>query len=164
MKTKIFTLIGVAIIPVLAGCASQPMAISPVGPASIGFNQAASRGYLRVFSATKTHAIAEDTYYYPHTGYSIHDESGKMIKFVSNHVGSVDESPAFVALPSGKYNIVAQSESYGRVTVPVVVANGKTTVVHLDRDWRVADRLNASSAAENLVRLPDGEPIGWKLN
>jgi hypothetical protein len=69
-----------------------------------------------------------------------------------------------VTVPVGEYNIVAESESYGRVTVPVVIEADKTTIVHLDRRWPVGTKLAAGAVTKNLVRLPDGEPIGWKVN
>lgn len=164
MKTKIMILMGAAIIPWFAGCASQPVAVSPVGPAPVSFNHTGERGYLRVFSATETHVIAENTYYYPHTSYTIFDESGAVVKYVRNHTGSTDESPTLVAIPSGTYNIVAESESYGRMTVPVVIKDGQTTVVHLDRNWRLTPQLASNGMAGKLVRLPDGEAIGWSTN
>ncbi len=164
MKTKIIILLGAAIIPFFAGCASQPVQISPVGPAAVSFNHAGEQGRLRVFSATETHVIAEDTYYYPHTSYTIYDPAGAVVKYVRNHTGSTDESPALVTVPVGEYNIVAESESYGRVTVPVVIEADKTTIVHLDRRWPVGTKLAAGAVTKNLVRLPDGEPIGWKVN
>jgi hypothetical protein len=164
MKTKIMILIGAAIIPLFAGCASQPVVVSPVGPAPVSFNHVGERGYLRVFSATETHVIAENTYYYPHTGYTIFDRSGAVVKYVRNHTGSTDESPALVSVPDGEYNVVAESESYGRVTVPVVIEDGRTTVVHLDRNWRLASKTTFTAINKKLVRLPDGETVGWSIS
>jgi len=66
----------------------------------------------------------------------------------------MDQQPQTVRLGSGKYVIVAESSSYGRVHVPVVIELGQVTEIHLDGAWTPApDR--------TLVRLPDGEPIGW---
>jgi len=80
------------------------------------------------------------------------------VKFVSNHMGDTDESPARVTIPAGRYNIVAESSSYGRVTVPVVIQQDRTTVVHLDGAWKPS----SSTSSNEVVRLPDGEAIGWK--
>ncbi|HEX7652478.1 MAG TPA: hypothetical protein VF607_03160 [Verrucomicrobiae bacterium] len=143
----------------LVGCASQPVALAPVGP---GTPMAASpfangAGYLQVFSDTESHVIGDGTSYYPHTGYTINDVAGKRLQYVPNHVGNMDETPTPVRLPVGSYQIVAESSSYGRVTVPVVIRSSKTTTLHLDRSWRPAP----SAAAGAIVRLPDGEAVGW---
>jgi hypothetical protein len=135
MKIKNIVLIGSAIIPFLAGCASKPITLPVVGPEPTSRATVDSKGYLQVFSATeKSSSVASDdpTSFNLHTGYDINDESGKSVKFVPNHASNMDESPDTVRLPAGKYNIVAVSTSCGQVTVPVVIQNGKTTIVHLD--------------------------------
>jgi hypothetical protein len=156
MKTKILALIGAAIMPLLAGCATKPVTLSPVGPEPSHQTPYNSTGHLRVYSDTETCDIGENNYY-PHMGYVIRGESGKVIKFVPNHIGDMDESPTLVTMPTGNYQVVAESSAYGRVTVPVIIQAGKTTVLHLDRGWRPA--LNSSS--NEVVRLPDGEAVGW---
>jgi hypothetical protein len=155
---KYIIFFGAVIIPLLAGCASSPVAVNPVGPGPIHPGALAPKGYLQVFSDTETHVIGDGPPYYPHTGYSIHDESGKMVQFVPNHIGDMDESPSIVPIPVGNYNVVARSSAYGRVTVPVVIQRGRTTVVHLDRDWRPS----ASVSTNGLVYLPNGEAVGWR--
>jgi hypothetical protein len=157
MKNIKLILIAASVLPAMVGCASNPVTLNSIGPAPSSNVAFVPKGYLQVFTATETHEIGDNTYYYPHTGYSIHDNSGKVVQFVSNHIGDMDESPAFVTVPSGSYKIVAESESYGRVTVPVVIEEGKTTVVHLDRDWKLA----SNASAGQIVRLPDGEAVGW---
>jgi hypothetical protein len=157
MKIKTVALIGTAVIPLLTGCVSQPITLSPVGPGPVSHAEYLPKGHLQVFSDTETHVVGDGPPYYTHTGYSIHDESGKVVQFVPNHTGDMDESPTMVTVPAGDYKIVAESSSYGRVTVPVLVQEGKTTVIHLDRDWKPPS--NAST--NELVHLPDGEAIGW---
>ena len=157
MKIKVMILIGAAIIPFLAGCASKPIAISPVGPEPESHAAYVPKGYLQVFSDTETRVIGDGPPYYPHTSYSIHDESGKIVKFIPNHIGDMDETPSIVAVPAGNYKIVAESSSYGRVTVPVVIQKGRTTVVHLDGNWNMP----SNAATNQFVRLPDGEASGW---
>jgi hypothetical protein len=141
---------------ILSGCASPPIVLAPVGPAPVEKTAHVSTGRLQVFSAAEARADGDDTYYYPHTGYSIFSDVGRRLKYVNNHVGTMDESPAVVPLPTGHYRIVAQSEAYGRVTVPVVIESGRTTTIHLERDWKPAANLS-----RNVVRLPDGEAVGW---
>jgi hypothetical protein len=47
------------------------------------------------------------------------------------------------------------------VTVPVVIEEGRTTVVHLDGSEVTGRRRNSSA---DFVRLPDGSIIGWRAN
>jgi hypothetical protein len=157
MKTKLFTLVGAASTGLLAGCASQPVALSPIGPEPVQHTSTAGIGYLQVFSDTETHVIGDGLPYYPHTGYNIYDQSGARVQYVPNHVGNMDESPMLVRVPAGNLKIVAESSAYGRVTVPVVIEGGRTTVIHLDREWQPA----ANASSNELVRLPNGEAVGW---
>jgi len=157
-KTKYRVFYGAALIPILAGCASNPIALLPVEPEPLRPDTYIPKGQLQVYSDVETHEIGDDTFYYPHKPYSVHDDSGRIVKFVSNHMGDTDESPARVTIPAGRYNIVAESSSYGRVTVPVVIQQDRTTVVHLDGAWKPS----SSTSSNEVVRLPDGEAIGWK--
>ena len=156
MKTKTILLLGVAIIPLLAGCVSEPVKLSPVGPVPDGHMGDAGNGRLKVFSDTETADIAENNYY-PHSSYRILTESGHFVKYVPNHLGEMDESPTLVRLPSGHYQVVAESSSYGRVTVPVIIESGRTTVVRLDRGWHPSSKV----PSDKLVYLPDREIVGW---
>jgi hypothetical protein len=158
MKIKRIALIGALIIPLVAGCVSTPVTLNSVGPEPIKPEAFIPKGYLQVFSDTDTIQDGDGPPYYPHTGYSIHDEYGKVVQFVPNHIGDMDESPSIVTIPSGHYNIVAESSAYGQVTVPVVIQEGRSTVVHLDRDWRPS----ANISTNELVYLPNGEALGWK--
>ena len=158
MKTKNIMLAGVAIVSLLTGCASKPVVLAPVGPKPNNPVAYVSTGHLRVYSDTRTREIGENTFYYTHTRYFIQDETGKIVKTVPNHVGDTDELPTLVTIPTGSYKVVAQSSSYGRVTVPVVIQAGRTTVVHLDRNWKASAQLPAN----DLVCLPNGEAVGWR--
>ncbi len=157
MNRKYIVLVGAAVIPSLTAFAFTPPAVSTVGPEPIARTASAHNGYLQVFSETETRLLGDNTRYYPHTGYSIHLESGQVLRFVPNHVGDMDEVPMLVRVPTGKYNIVAESAAYGRVTVPVVIQEGRTTVVHLDRDRTIPPNADPN----DLVRLPNGEIVGW---
>src|SRR5579863_6670906 len=161
MKTKIIALMaGVAIVCFLVGCASQPVVMPTVGPEpSHAFNSSQAHGYLRVYSDTETHQIGQNTYYYPHTPYNIYDESGLRVKWVPNHIGDMDETPTVVKLPVGRYFVLAESSSYGRVTVPIVIKEARWTILHLNRDWRPSPNISSNS----VVRLPDGEAVGWSV-
>ena len=118
----------------------------------------AGSGYLKVYSATEQFDTGDNTYYYPHTDYVIYDAGGRVLKCVRNHVGIMDEDPALVRLPAGSYKVAAEDSGYGRIRVPVVVESGQTTTIHLDRAWDPP----AHAAASELIRLPDGEYVGWR--
>lgn len=160
MKRKNIAVIGAAIMPFLAGCSSAPVALNSVGPAPPHHAQYVPMGSLRVYSATETHEIGENTYYYPHTGYSIYTESGKLWKYVPNHIADVDESPAMVAVPAGKYIVKARANDVyaASVTVPVVIQEDRLTELHLEGDWKAP----ANTSTNELVYFPGGKPVGWK--
>ena len=71
MKTKNILLMNVMLITLVAGCATKPVALAPVGPRPGDRTSYVSTGHLRVYSGTKTREIAENTIYYPHTAYTI---------------------------------------------------------------------------------------------
>jgi hypothetical protein len=141
------------------GCSSAPKltVAEPVGPGRSGSGRS---GALQVYTATEQHAVGDNTCYYPHTGYLIYNDHGQKVKYVINHVGTMDESPMVVSLPTGSYTIVAESDAYGRVRIPVVVRPSRTTEVHLERGWKPP--LNAT--ASDTVQMPDGQPIGWRAD
>jgi hypothetical protein len=157
MKMINVTRLCAAMIPLVAGCASQPVAVSPVGPEPASQAAYVPSGYLKVFSDTEEHVIGDGPHYYPHMGYNIYDNAGKRVEYVPNHIGNMDETPTLVRIPVGDYKVVAESSAYGRVTVPIIVQSGKTTVLHLDRGWRPASNISSTE----VVRLPDGEAVGW---
>jgi hypothetical protein len=144
----------------LVGCAtnSKPLAVAPVGPPPLSSYDTTPKGWLQVFTGTEAHNDG-DVFYYPHTGYRLLTANEQLFKTVRNSIGIHDETPAFVKLPAGTYIVVAEGDYYGFVRVPVVIEPGKTTVVHLDGDWKGP----AGKAAEaDLVKLPNGEIVGWR--
>jgi hypothetical protein len=157
MKPNTFAFVVAGTLSVLAGCASRPISLSTVGPEPIIHDGITSSGYLQVFSKTVMSEVGDDTYYYPHVGYNIYDKFGKRLKYVPDQIDNFDESPTLMQLPQGNYNIVTLSESYGRVIVPVVIQAGRTTIVHLDKDWKPSSNISTNA----LVRLPNGEAVGW---
>jgi len=141
------------------GCSSQSglTVTEPVGP---GISTTGRNGALQIYTATEEHPDGDNTYYYPHTGYHIYDDAGKEIKYVFNHVGTMDETPSVVDLSPGSYKVAAQAEAYGRVRIPVIIKARCTTIIHLERGWKPPE--NAKDA--DLVRMPDGQPIGWRAD
>jgi hypothetical protein len=140
MKANTYRLIAQAVLGLtltgIVGCAGpQPVAVlKPVGPVTTEV-KARPSGYLVVNSARDQSPpqIYFDTRFYPHTGYSIYDSHGVLVRTVRNHLGSWDETLERVSLPPGRYTVYALSEAEGEVAVPVIIQQAKTTVVNLPR-------------------------------
>ena len=171
MKTKIkillrkqfsLTALTFALPWLFVACAThQPVISGAVGPGSSGRHSGEGQGYLLVYSDTQASPVHLDKglSYGVHTSYSVQTQDGRRVKWVANHLGDTDEAPQLVSLPVGSYQVLAESTDYGRVTVPVVIEPFQTTKVHLQGkgSWKPV----MTPTATELVRLPDGEPIGW---
>jgi hypothetical protein len=116
-------------------------------------------GYLQVFTATETRPDGDSTFAYPHTGYTISDQDGKIVKYIRNHIGRMDGVPTVISIPAGQYRIQADAEHYGRVTFPVEIMPGHTRVVHLEEDLKHPE---TASQEFQLVRSPSGQIVGWR--
>ena len=90
-----------------------------------------------------------------HTDYEIISSDYSFHEVVRNG----DAEPARVLLPEGDYIVEAQSDTAGLVRVPVLIKPGRTTILYLERekDWQEAF---ADRNRTDLVRLPNGQPIG----
>ena len=141
---------------VLPGCVLHPVAVSPVGPEPITFDGVTLYGYLQVFSKTVSTENIDDIYYYPHSDYTIYDQSGRLLQHVRNQ-GDGNEMPTLLRLPQGNYTVVAAARNYSQATVPVIIKAGRPTYVYLDRDWKPITGVSSNA----LVRLPDGQVVGW---
>jgi hypothetical protein len=152
-------LIAIGTMVLLASCASMPATAvrETAGPQPGGLYP--HEGRLEVYSATEEH-FDGDTAYYPHTDYRVLTRDGSVLKEVRNAISRSDEIPATVTLPSGVYTVVAESETSGIVSMPVVVRTGRTTVLHLerDKDWTPP----ALARESDLIHLPNGQPIGFR--
>lgn len=104
--------------------------LPPVGPA-----EPEHTGYLIVYSATEP-VDDGDVMYYTHTDYRLYSSGGVFLKTIRNSIVKGDEVPETVRLAPGRYVIHAQSETEGYVAVPVVIADGRKTVVNLEGDRR----------------------------
>lgn len=153
-----FFLLGV--IPLLASCASQPIALAPVGPGPFVNRAPSSRnGDLQVFTETEEY-YEDDLSYFPHTDYQIYTLDGKHLKRVWNHENHEDENPAVVSLPPGEYVVKAWAEFCGLVSVPVVIKPDETTRVILQPGWTPG----ATVAKSALVQTPKGYFVGWRAD
>ncbi len=96
-----------------------------------------------------------DGFRYIHTSYKIQTADGKFTKWI-NFQG---EMPDKVTLPGGHYIILAQSEQYGWIKIPVVIKTGRTASLHLERkkDW---DQDLSSVRKSDLIHLPNGNAVG----
>jgi hypothetical protein len=147
----------------LAGCAGMrsDFALDTVGPMP---NQAAplgsGPGTLIVYSAGKVNADfnSRDPNRRECSDYKILDSHKKLVEHVHNVSDNIFQGPVLVDLPPGKYFVVARSNGYGVVTVPVMIETGLQTILHLDGGWPNEPVFNQN----NAVRLPDGEIVGWK--
>ena len=152
------TTLSVATVALVASCASAPPTIvhETVGPGPTVVNEE-HNGFLKVYSATEW--VADDDWpsLLKYTNYQIDATDGTSFKKVPND----EQDPTRVILPRGTYTVVALSDTSGKVSVPVAIETGKTTVVHLERekDWKEAP---AGIPSGDLVRLPNGQSTGFR--
>jgi len=156
LKAAVFAASGLMI-----SCANRPVAVDLVGPPLNSPYAMVGGGNLIVYSATEEKRLDKGLPYYLHTGYLIKTSEGKTFKWVPNHTGDMDESAQLVSLPAGHYVVVASSEEYGRLNVPVVIGAFRTTEIHLEGKWKPDGK---PAQGVDFVRLPNGRVIGWKGN
>lgn len=147
----------------LVSCASQPIAIAPVGPrpgAWSDFASVSGPGQLQVFTETEEYEWEHDVPYFPHRDYQIYTSDGKRLRRVWNSQSHEDETPTVVDLPAGNYLVKADAEFYGPVTVPIVIKPGQLTKVILQPGWHPGKTI----ASGDLVQMPNGYYIGWKAD
>ena len=140
ISTSLWVLAGA----LLAGCATDrnEMVLNPVGPAPGQFaaTTESGAGSLVVYSAYDVNPDFnlrdEDRPRY--TDYQILTVDGRMLKFVHNDTGTILQRPVSVSLPAGNYRVMARANGLGRVAVPVIIASGQVTSLHLERDFSLA--------------------------
>lgn len=147
----------------LAGCAtaSAPLVLAPVGPAPAASASGAATGTLVVYTPfdPRPHFTDVDPDRQHHTDYTLQGPDGRLIRRVHNDTGTVLDGPVAVALPPGSYRVLAEANGWGEVVVPVIIAARRETCVHLEGGG-AAPRADQASPAD-LVRLPDGQVVGW---
>jgi hypothetical protein len=127
----LLSLMSVAVGPSIAG----PMPVYP----TVGPSEPEHVGYLIVYTATEPFNDG-DLMYYTHTDYELYSHRGVFLKKIRNSIVKGDETPERVPLTPGRYLVQAQSETDGIVRVPVIIADGRTTVVNLESDRRGSGR------------------------
>ena len=152
------TILSVATAVLVASCASAPPTVvhETVGP-GLAVGNEERNGFLRVYSATEWTTESDGPSQLSYTNYQIDAADGSLFREVING----DYEPTRVILPTGSYTVVASSDTSGEVSVRVAIETGKLTVVHLERekDWQEA---SAGIRSADLVRLPNGQPVGFR--
>jgi hypothetical protein len=137
------------------------LVLNPVGP-SPQVSGNSTTGTLVVFSAYEVTSpgVGDFEHRHHYSDYKILSEDGKPVQTVHNDIGTVVKEASRVQLPAGKYRVAANSNGYGTVIVPVVIATNRTTVLHLEGGYSWPSDTAFNQA--NSVRLPDGEIVGWR--
>jgi hypothetical protein len=159
MTSRVALLSAVAVL--FAGCADHrgPVVLDTVGPSAVLAVPSGPAGALVVFSAFDGRlTAANDADHRRHSDYRVFAADGRLLRDVRNDSGTVWEGPVQIELPPGSYRVVARANGYGSVTVPLVVAAGRVTEVHLEGGNPRADQ--TSFTAVDPVRLPDGQVVG----
>lgn len=167
MNTRAFRsiLFTIAVL-VTSSCTPRPVLLEAVRPAQK--DQETPQGTLKVYSALETAGNEGPSYY---SGYRIYSNDGRLFRNIRSNgsIGIAGDEPAAVALPEGTYFVEAEAEGSLRVKVPVVIEEGRVTVVRLqghprqDQDalgcpqYPVADR--ATSEHRDAERRVSGGAI-----
>jgi hypothetical protein len=140
----------------------QPLVLQAVGPSPSQPVVAGSGGTLVVYSAFDPHADFNDLPYTRHySDYQIVGSQGTLLKLVRNNTPSILGAPAAVELPAGNYSVMARANGYRTVTVPVAIAAGQATTLHLEGSPPWPDKKALMNS--NPVCLPKGEIVGWSV-
>jgi hypothetical protein len=159
---NIHVILGAVGAVMLAGCASAPIALAPVGPDPTAYTGAGPTGRLVVYSAWQGHGEGNNPSFYQHADYYIYNPQGRLIRHVDNTIGHYEQVPRPVSLPAGKYVVQSWAKGFGNewVKVPVVIRPGETTKIHLDDGWSIPSGVSPME----VVSVPHGYPVGWRAD
>lgn len=160
VNTRVVTGLMLGLFVLTASCAAPSDALfGPVGPEPLMVGESTLTGYLKVHTATEVHPDG-DTFYFPHTSYSVYSGDGKtVVKKVANAISIHDEDPSLVQLSAGKYIVVAKAEHCGMVKIRVIIEPGQLTTLDLQDGWK---QHTSYGRAPDPVRLPNGQVVGWR--
>src|ERR1044071_2711049 len=132
MKTSKASTLIVALI-IVSSCATDRKLVldQPVGPSCPAEDSGKTEGWLLVHSAREVVDLVNSSHP-THSGYTLYTSDGRSLRRVRNLSGSFNEVPEAVALQAGTYKVEARAINCGWVVLPVVVENGRTTIVYLD--------------------------------
>jgi hypothetical protein len=146
------------LLTLLPACAvpHSPEALAPVGPGPELVHPTEEAGTLMVYSEREL--FGDPGRVGPHSGYRVDSADGKIQLQIKNHLDRFDEGPQRISLPPGKFVVTAPSAHHGKVKVPVVIEERRTTYVYLDG----YPHPDAPAAAQtNVVKFSDGQVVGW---
>jgi len=156
-------IVGFIVAALLAGCVHDVPTQAIVAPAALPIGQAEPRGFLEVFSAydpIPPSAVEWDREVRIHSDYAIESADPATARTIRNRAGAFGEDPRSVSLPPGAYRIKARASGTGLVVIPVVIAAGQRTIVHLEN---TSPPDAAFAFAADQVLLPDGRQVGWRI-
>jgi hypothetical protein len=157
------SLFGLVLAAAFAGCATRATTAvnQPVGPdlAQPRVRPNQGNGQLVVYTALEV-ADPVSADFPTHTSYVIYDSTGKLLREVDNRSGPFYQTPKTISLPPGEYKVEGRATNSGRVDVPVIVKENKTTTVDLEGTNLPQHK---PTGAGQWVRLPDGQVIGMKV-
>lgn len=157
MKKRILLTVTGAVVLLLAGCASTPRALGPVGPGPSEIQSETTEGQLEVFTAP-TGRVEGNPAWFQYSGFYLYDRYGKRLEHLDSSQEYYSKRPGVVHLPPGKYIVEARGHEMLQARVGVVIKSGKTTTVYLDGSWQPPP----GARADKLVISPRGLPIGWR--
>jgi hypothetical protein len=148
---------------VCSGCATlepyEPaLVLEAVGPSTWSKPLSDESGTLIVVSALVAQDPIDPSMKW-RSEYQIYLADGEFLGKVPNRDRNDVRLPTPTQLPAGEYRIRARAENYGFVTLPVIIAPGRVTVVDLTDEVSWPDR--TALLKTNPVRLPGGEIVGW---
>jgi hypothetical protein len=164
---KIYLLALMATAILHSGCASErnPVVLDAVGPAQPAKPDPATadQGTLVVYSAVDPtpHFGARDPFRPVYSNYEIYSPDGRLLEKIHNNDDTMLQRPVGVGLPAGKYTVQARANGNGLVSVPVIIQAGQNTVLHLEGGANFGNR---PASDTNVVRLPDGQIVGWRAS
>ena len=147
----------------LSACATAASltTMEPVGPKPADVRPAGPMlGYLKVYNSTREYQNG-DVLYNPHRRYFLYNLKGERIKAVDNRSSRKDEEPQSVALPVGKYYVIAETDGNILVRVPVVIKGGSVTFVNLQHGVPAGSGLDSADSSRTGTG-PEGEVVGWR--
>jgi len=148
----------IGLLALLCGCETQRLiVIDAVGPAHAMSAPAPRAGTLIVYSVLES-ASVEQSEYPVHSPYTLLTDEGRLLLHVGNRTGAFAANPQALSLAAGRYRVRALAPGGGEVIVPVIIESDQTTVVRLDGS-ALAQR---SAESATLVRLPDGQVVGYR--
>jgi hypothetical protein len=164
-KALAITLAGLAIL--LSGCVllpSAPVVTAPVGPNPLAPGIGSAQGRLEVYSRLSVRSDDQnqdstDPVWNQRTDYYLSDARDSNWRQVYNAAGHYSDAPRTISLPAGQYLVEAQAAPGNWVRVPVTIQSGRVTRVHLDSHWAPP----GFAGQDQIVRLPHGQAIGWRL-